>query len=143
MRHEKILVLVNNINWAIQNIQLIRNLYRNQQTTVRVNDEITSWMKIKRWVRQGCVLSPLLFSLYSEWIFRECDTDKSRITVGGRCFNNCRYANNTVLFATCEDNLRKLIKEVNDKSLDYGLRINATKTKTIVVSKSNTTKDFE
>ena len=50
-----------------------------------------------------------------------------------------------MLVTMCEDNLRKqkLIKEVNDKCLEYGLRIIAVKTKTMVVSKTNTKKDFE
>ena len=133
VRHEKIIELLNRYQLGHQNIQLIRNLYWKQEAAVRVTNELTSWMKI----RKVCVLPPHLFSFYLEWIFRENDTDKSGITIGGRCFNHFRYADDTVLVTTCEDDLRKLIKEVNNKSLEYGLRINAVKTKTVVVIKSN------
>ena len=124
VRHEKIIEVLNKYQLANENIQLIRNLYWKQVVAVRVNNELTSLMKIRRGVRQGCVLSPLLFHLHLDWIFREYHTDKSGITVGGRCFNHFTYADDTVLVTTCEENLRKLIKQVNDKSLEYGLRIN-------------------
>ena len=49
------------------------------------------------------------------------------------------YADDTVVATTYEDNVRKLIIGVNDKSL----RVNATETKTMVDNKSNIKKDFE
>ena len=47
--------------------------------------------KIKRGVRQGCVLSPDLFSLYSEIIMRNIE-EQPGIRVGGHNINNLRYA---------------------------------------------------
>ena len=67
--------------------------------------------------------------LYSTYIWNQ-SLDKSGITVGGRCFNYFRYADDIVLVTIWEDDLRKLIKEVHDKSLEYGQRINAMKRKT-------------
>ena len=41
-------------------------LYYQQRAAVRVGDELTELVEIKRRVRQGCVLSPDLFTLYTE-----------------------------------------------------------------------------
>ena len=58
-------------------------------------------LKIKRGVRQGCVLSPSLFNLYTEHIFREID-ELPGVKIGGRNINNLRYADDTVLLAETE-----------------------------------------
>lgn len=91
------------------------------------------------------MLSPSLFNLYSEWIFRECEEKISKIgiQVGGRRINNIRYADDTVLIAENEDDLKRILKIVNETSIRYGLRINPIKTKTIVVSRDNTTKQVK
>ena len=59
---------------------------------------MTSEFKIKKGVRQGCVLSPNLCNLYTENIFREVE-DMNRVNIGGVNINNLRYADDTVLLA--------------------------------------------
>ena len=51
-------------------LRWIRNLYWEQTAAVRVENQLSDWIEIERGVRQGCVLSPDLFSLYSEIILR-------------------------------------------------------------------------
>ena len=63
-----------------------------------------SYEQIKLGVRQGCVLSPDLFSLYSEVIMREIK-ETPGILIGGYNINNIRYADDTVLVA---DNAKEL-----------------------------------
>ena len=42
-------------------IHLLRNLYVEQEATVRTGYGTTDWFKIGKGVRQGCILSPCLF----------------------------------------------------------------------------------
>ena len=49
---------------------LLRKLYAGQEATVRTGHGITDWFQIGKGVCQGCVLSPCLFNLYSEYIMR-------------------------------------------------------------------------
>ena len=46
---------------------LLRNLYAGQEATVRTGHGTTDWFQIGKGVRQGCILSPCLFNLYSEY----------------------------------------------------------------------------
>ena len=47
---------------------LLRNLYTGQEATVRTGLGKTDWFQIGKGVSQGCILSPCLFNLYSEYI---------------------------------------------------------------------------
>ena len=47
---------------------LLRNLYADQEATVRTGHGTTDWFQIGKGVHQGCILSPCLFSLYAEYI---------------------------------------------------------------------------
>ena len=47
---------------------LLRNLYADQEATVRTTHGTTDWFQIGKRVRQGCILSPCLFSFYAEYI---------------------------------------------------------------------------
>ena len=47
---------------------LLRNLYAGQETTVRTGHGTTDWFQIGKGVCQGCVLSPCVFNLCTEYI---------------------------------------------------------------------------
>ena len=49
---------------------LLRNLYAGQEATVRNGLGTTDWFQIGKGVRQGCILSPCLFNLYTDYIIR-------------------------------------------------------------------------
>ena len=51
-------------------IQLVANLYKEQESVVRTTNGDTDWFKIGRGVRQGFVISPWLYNIYSEHIMR-------------------------------------------------------------------------
>ena len=55
---------------------LLRNLYEGQEATVRTGHGTTDWFPIGKGVRQGCVLSPCLFSLYAEYIMRNAGLEE-------------------------------------------------------------------
>ena len=42
---------------------LLRNLYAGQEATVRTGHGITDWIRIRKGVCQGCILSPCLSTL--------------------------------------------------------------------------------
>ena len=100
---------------------------------VRTEHGITEEFQIKKGVRQGCVLSPSLFNLYTEKIFREIE-DMKGMNVGGYNINNLRFADDTSLLALEEQKLQNLLTTVNDKGKLYGMEINVKKTQSMVAS---------
>ena len=73
---------------------LWRNLYADQEATVRTGHGTTEWFQIGKGVRQGCILSPCLLNLYAEYIMRNAALDEAQsgIKIAGRNINNFRYA---------------------------------------------------
>ena len=78
---------------------LLRNLYADQEATVRTGHGTTDWFQIGKGVRQGCILSPCLFNLYAEYIMQNAGLDEAQagIKIAGRNINNLRYADDTTL----------------------------------------------
>ena len=72
----------------------MRNLYADQEATVRTGHGTTDWFQIGKGVRQGCILSPCLFNLYVEYIMRNAGLEEAQagIKIAGRNINTLRYA---------------------------------------------------
>ena len=117
-----------------KDLQIITILYWEQSASVRTESGMTSEFKIKKGVRQSCVLSPNLFNLYTEKIFREVE-DMKEINIGEVNNNNLRYADDTVLLAEGPVFLQGLLTAVNEKGKPYGMEMNIIKTKSMVISR--------
>ena len=57
---------------------LLRNLYAGQEATVRAGHGTTDWYQIGKEVRQGCILSPCLFNLYTDYIMRNAGLEEAQ-----------------------------------------------------------------
>ena len=95
---------------------LLRNLYAGQEATVRTGYGTTDWFQIGKGVRQDCILSPCLFSLYVEYILRNAGLDETQaeIKIAERSINNFRYADDTTLMAESEEELKSLLMKVRE-----------------------------
>ena len=89
---------------------LLRNLYAGQEAIVSTGHGTTDWFQIGKGVHQGCILSPCLFNLYTEYIMRNAGLDEAqaRIKIARRNINNLRYADDTTLMAESEEELESL-----------------------------------
>ena len=110
---------------------LLRNLYAGQKATVRTGHGTTDWFQIRKRVRQGCILSPCLFNLYTEYIMRNAGLDEAQagIKIARRNINNLRYADDTTLLAESKEELKSLLMKVKKESEKVGLKFNNKKTK--------------
>ena len=109
---------------------LLRNLYAEQETTVRTGHGTTGWFQIGKGVCQGCILSHCLFNLYSEYITRKAGLEEAQagIKIAGRNINHLRYADDTTLMTESEE-LQSFLVKVKEESEKVGLKVNIQKTK--------------
>jgi len=110
---------------------LLRNLYAGQEATVRTGHGTTDWFQIGKGVCQGCLLSPYLFNLYAEYIMRNVGLEEAQagIKIARRNINNFRYADDTIVMAESEEELKSLLMKVKEESEKIGLKLNIQKTK--------------
>ena len=110
---------------------LLRNLYIDQEATVRTGHGTTDWFKIGKGVRQGCILSPCLFNLYAECIMLNARLDEAQagIKIARRNISNLRYADDTTRMAESKEELKSLLMKVKEDREKAGLKLNMLKTK--------------
>ena len=110
---------------------LLRNLYSDQEATVRTGHGTTDRFQIGKGGRQGCILSPCLFNLYAEYIMRNAGLEEAQagIQIARRNISNLRYADDTTVMAENEEKLKSLLMKVKEESEKVGLKLNIQKAK--------------
>ena len=110
---------------------LLRNLYADQEATVRTGHGTTDWFQIGKGIQQGCISLPCLFNLYAEYIMRNAGLEEAQagIKIAGGSINNLRYADDTTFMAESEEELKSLLMKVEEESEKVGLKLNIQKTK--------------
>ena len=113
-------------------ICLLRNLHAGQEATVRTGHGTTDWFQIGKGERQGCILSPCLFNLYSEYIMRNAGLEETKAGIknAGRNINTLRYADDTTLMAESEEELKSLLELVMDREAWHAAILGVAKNRT-------------
>ena len=117
---------------------LLKNLYADQEATVRTGHGTMQWFQSGKGVRQGCILSPCLFNLYVEYIMWNVRLDEAQagIKISGRNINHLRYADDTTLITLCRKQRgtkepldegkrgewKSWLKTQHSKNKDHGIR---------------------
>lgn len=87
------------IGYRTQNLStLLKFLHWQQKAILTTKDNNSKQIEIHNEVYQGCILSPILFNIFSKNIFGEAlENVMDEISVYGEVINSIRYAYDTVL----------------------------------------------
>jgi hypothetical protein len=92
----------------------------------KIHSLITS--KFRKEFDRGCVLSPLLFNIYGEWIIRKpTESWEGRAVIGERQISNLRYAEDITLMTKTEEQMANLLQRIERVSGEVGLKLNRSK----------------
>ena len=107
----------------------IRALYRKSISVVRTREGNTNWFEVKSGVRQGCVLSPLLFISYMDKITKEANQSTEDL-------NELLFADDQSIIHPDQQSLQKHIARLNNSCKKYDMRINTAKTEVMKISRT-------
>ena len=136
--------IMRNIGFPQHLLKLLQVLYQGQRAAVRTGYGLKEWFSIEQGVRQGCILSPFLFNIYSESIMREALKGfEGSIKLRGRTVTTLRYADDVALLAGSANELQELLNRTQVASRERGLKLNVEKTKVMLISKNSNQEDFK
>ena len=103
---------------------MIKALYQKVSSTVKINNQLSDWFDVNCGVKQGCVLSPTLFSMFIN--------DPVRGTGRGLRIKDTNidilmYADDVVILAETEGDLQVILNRVNSWCESWGISINVKK----------------
>src|SRR6478609_6456300 len=134
---EKMMKVLQSIGVDWRDRRMISELHMNQKAVARIAGGESDSGIIRRGVRQGCPLSPVLFSIYAEMMMKEAfENVEEGIRVGGELIEDVKYADDQGMVANTEAGLQSLMDSLNTTAKHYDMKINIKKTKAMVVSRN-------
>ena len=119
-------------------VQTIQALYEHSQSAVLLNNQLGKFFKTTIGVRQGCLLSPVLFNLFLERIMHETlHNHDTAISISGRPVCNLRFADDFDLMGGTNKELQDLTNSLVAKAGDCEMEFSTEKSKVMVNSTNN------
>ena len=110
-------------------------MYTNNKIFVKLSDGLLKPFTTTISVKQGCVLSPILFNLYIDKICNIFDESCDPVTTNNRDLNCLLWADDLLLVSRSANGLQNCIDKMYNFYSELGLEINIKKTKIIIFNK--------
>ena len=111
-------------------IALIKTMFEGSESCVRVGQEHTDFFEITTGVRQGDVLSPLLFNIVIDYIIGKLQQVEGGVRwTASNILKALAYADDICLLGEDTDSIIALTDTLNEEAKKIGLNINTQKTK--------------
>ena len=116
--------------------RLLLNLYTNQKLNVKWGAFVSKEIDVKNGVKQGGVLSPILFTVYIDVLLKQLEVCKVGCHIRNIFLGALGYADDIILLSPTLCSLHKMLSIANSFSNDYDIIFNIKKTKFLVFPSS-------
>ena len=107
-------------------------MYGGTQNCVLAGSKKSDFFTVDIGVRQGCVLSPLLFSIYINELVRQITATCIGVRVGAKIVGILLYADDIVLIAETQQDLQKLLNITTQWGRTWRATFNQRKSQVVV-----------
>ena len=112
--------------------RVLRSLYAKTESCVEAHGGLSDWFEVTAGVRQGCILSPLLYDIFIDGLAKEISSKCKGIEMDNVCIKQLLYADDIVLIANSAEDLQQMLEVVQDYSRRWLFEVNVDKTKVLV-----------
>ncbi len=123
-------------------IDIISAFYKNFECAIQIDRTTSEWFQVDSGVRQGCILSPILFLVVIDWVMRNTTGDKKR-GISWTLFSSLEdldFADDIALLSSKQDHIQEKTDRLCQHADQVGLGINAKKTKLMCINTPPTAK---
>ena len=140
--HEGLFRKLENLGINGNFLNLIRDIYKQTKCAIKINNKTTQFFNYNKGVLQGNPLSPILFNIFINEIFKKVQNTESMLTLDGtNYFNALMYADDLILLSTSEEGLQNSLNSLYEFCSTWKLNINYKKTKCMTFSKGTIRKE--
>ena len=125
------------LKFGQKTVNLLINMYSGIRKKLEVNSSLSAYFNSEIGVRQGCVLSPLLFALFIAELGNILTTSNYGVTMGDATIPALFFADDIVLIANTRLELENQFKNIVDYCSKWNLEINYKKTKLMIINGDN------
>ena len=116
-------------------INLIKACYEESECAVRIGNNLTSFFKVESGLRQGCILSPVLFNLVLEWVVRRCGPMNDGVKLSNFKVNKFAYADDVDVVGETLQDVQRMSARLVEEGKFAGLVCNEEKTKILLMDR--------
>ena len=116
----------------------IKTMYTNDNCCIKVGNKLTESFLANQGVKQGCILSPLLFNIFIADIVERFETENCRpIKIDeSRNLSCLLWADDIILLSHLEEGLRNMLSALDSYVNENGMSINTKKTQCMIFNKT-------
>lgn len=107
----------------------LKGLYSNIECSVRLNGNMTDWFNVDSGLKQGCILSSIMFNIYVNSLIDDINALNIGIDIDNEKLAILLYADDVVLLAENEKDLQKMLDVLNFWCKNNALYVNVNKSK--------------
>ena len=113
-------------------LDAIQSLYNSMSCSVKVNNFQTDWFNVTQGVKQGCVISPTLFSIYVNDLAQEIENLNCGVSLEKSLHVSVLfYADDIAILSETEDGMQIMLDKLNDWCAKWRITINESKSKVL------------
>ena len=123
-------------------IKLIMNMYINQEMQIKWNSMLSSFFPIANGVKQGGVMSPVLFNVYMNDLINILKERNIGCKVANRYMGIFPYANDLSLICPKIGGMKQMLNTCEIYASDFNRKFNASKSKMMASKCSSSDIDY-
>ena len=112
---------------------VIKSMYEGTRVKITLGEWTTEWVEVRRGVRQGCILSPLLFAVFMEELVQRIKRMGVGVNIDGEKLGILTFADDVVLMAESREEMERMIEEVCRYGRDLEVKFSGEKSKIMEV----------